>query len=248
MNFKFTIDDFLNDFGAGFILIVGLLFTNFDIVLTKIEYLNYIKDFGTLIVFFLFIFIYITGLAVSAISNFIDQDLYLFIDGLIRKTYTKEPKGKIKKIVNILINKPLYFLKMATFSLFFRRWSVIETILRLQKKFKKLKNKGKEDEIPPGLKFILDKTTEDIFQIEKKLRKELGVFDRHYYFKAQFWQIFSNSVLFVYIFNIFIFKNITFVTKNTLIYLFIFFLGKIMSPLYAKMYLRQMSRELKNNS
>jgi hypothetical protein len=236
MNFKFTIDDFLNDFGAGFVFIVGLVLTNFDKILplTK-EYLEYIQYFSAFVVIFSFIFIYIIGLAISAISNFIDQDFYLFIDKAIRKSM------EIK-----IVNKPLYFLKLATIHLFFRRWSVVETIERLRKKFKKLKEKGREKEIPDGLKFILDKTTEDIFKIEKKLRKEVGLFDRHYYFKSQFWQTFSNTIFFMYFFNVFAFTGIDFFSVSTLIYLVIFFSGKLMSPMYAKMYLRQMSREIQN--
>jgi hypothetical protein len=245
MNFKFTIDDFFNDFGAGFIFIIGFVFTNFDkFILLIQDYVDPIQNFNASVVIFLFIFIYIIGLAVSAISNFIDQDLYLLIDKTIRKTI------KIKAI-----NKPLYFLKLATFYLFFRRWSVTETIIRLGKKFEKLEKKRKEEiilsgekskveAIPPGLKFILNKTPEDIFEIEKKLRRDVGQFDRHYYFKTQFWQTFSNAILFVYLFNIFVLTSTNFFSLNTGIYFVIFFAGKIMSPMYTKMYLRQMSREI----
>jgi hypothetical protein len=233
MNFKFTIDDFLNDFGAGFVFTMGLIFTNLDKVLLIInKYLPLIQNFSTSVVIFFSISMYIIGLGVSAFSNFIDQDFYLLVDGAIRKI-------KIK-----VLNKPLYFLKLATFHLFFRRWSVIETIIRLRKKFVKLKEKKQEKYIPAGLKFVLDRTPEDIFSIEKKLRREVGQFDRHYYFKSQFWQIFSNAVLFVYFFNIFVFTSIRFFSVSTLLYLVIFFSGKLMSPMYAKMYLRQMSREI----
>jgi hypothetical protein len=119
MNFKFTIDDFLNDFAAGFIFLFGLVITNYKILLPKIEYLSHIKDFNIFYSICVLIMVYIIGLAISAISNFLDQDFYLLIDGLIRKTYKKNAEKFSYILINIFINKPLFFIKKITFDLCF---------------------------------------------------------------------------------------------------------------------------------
>jgi hypothetical protein len=177
----------------------------------------------------------------STITNFIEQDLYTTIDELIRKTYFKNPENRTQKIITIFINKPLHFIKYITIFIFFRRWAAIETVIRLNKKFKKLREKGKA--VTKGLKFVEGKDTEDIFTIEKVLNRKLGSFGMHYWYKSQFWQMFSNAIFFIYIINVFIFNSINVLSITTVIYLFIFFSGKVMSPMYVKMYLRQMSRE-----
>jgi Uncharacterized protein containing TOPRIM domain, potential nuclease len=313
MNFKFTVEDFLNDFGAGFVFLFGLAITNHEKLLSNIisllEGFNDKDNSFILNGIFILIMVYITGLALSAITNFMEQDFYLYIDGLIRKTHRKEPKYFTDKMINTLINKPLFFIKKFTFFLFFRKWASIETMMRIKrefselgakkqnfsqkheellKKYEDLKNsadkkpaeiKSMEKELKKleskknrysekyaeyckrheGLQYITEKTVEEIFAIEKTLKKESSTFGMLYWYKSQFWQISSNAVFFIYIFNLFLFRSINFLiffpvnfscikiipffSKSTIIYLAAFFLCKLMSPMYIKMYLRQIFRE-----
>jgi hypothetical protein len=113
--------------------------------------------------------------------------------------------------------------------------------MRLSRKLKKLENEGLP--LPEGLEYVAGKTKEEIFTMEKKLNKELGSVGMHYWFKSQFWQLCSNAIFFVFIFNLVVLKNITLISASTIVYLCFFFMGKFMSPMYVKMYLRQISRE-----
>jgi len=257
MEFKFTIEDFLNDFGGGFIFLFGLAATNDREKLSNISFLIRYKESNLLNGIFVLIAIYIIGLALSAITNFLEQDLYLFFEKLIRKTYTKETdkleenEKRKKKLINALINKPLFILLRCTLYLFFRRWASIETMMRLKRTYEKLerekqKSPGKYADFcdrHKGLLLFVDKNVEEIFAMEEMLKKGSSTFGMHYWYKSQFWQIGSNAVFFIYILNLFVFKSALFLSINTIIYLAVFFLGKSMSPMYVKMYLRQMSRE-----
>jgi hypothetical protein len=294
MNFKFTVEDFLNDFGAGFVFLFGLLVTNHEKLLSKII-LVFKDNENSLFLnsIFLLILVYTIGLTLSAITNFLEQDFYLLIDGLIRKTYKKERKYLKDKIKHILINIPLFYINRCTFYLFFRRWATIETMMRIRVKFKKLEarkhklsekyeellriygelkndadkksadKKSAERELKKleakkensaeryaefcrkheALHYIIDKSIEEIYSIEKTLKKESSTFGMLYWYKSQFWQISSNAVFFIFIINLFVFKSVDFISKSAIIYLASFFLFKLMSPMYIKMYLRQMFRE-----
>jgi len=224
MNLNFTLDDFLNDFASGFVFVFLLIITN-EAQLTNYAFIKIFIDLGAFSIFLLFIPTFIIGLILGAITNYLEQDFYMFFDKLIRKI-------KIK-----VINKPIYWLKMATIHLFFRRWAVIETIGVLSKK--------KEEVLSDSLKFVAGKTPEEIYIIEKKLKREgAAPIGMHYWFKAQFCQICGNAILFVLILNIALFNSINIFSIHTIIYLFIIFAIKSMSPMFAKMFLRQLSREI----
>jgi hypothetical protein len=306
MDFKFSIGDFLNDFGSGFVLLSGIVITNYNKVSSLLGELTNSKELHFLNIPLMIIFIYIVGLALSAITNFLEQDFYIFFDVLIRKTYKEEPKNfKEKVIYNIIINKPLYLIKLVTLYIFFRKWSSLETIMKIRNEFesfgkeiKKLNEKNtmlykeyktnnnaikryinkirikyiimklqslrgmykKYCKRRNGLLFVQWKTDEQIYQLEKKCKEKNSSFDKHYWYKSQFWQISSNAILLIYIFNLFVFKSIDFYSLyainlphldflpffsvSTIIYLSIFFLGKRMSPLYIQMWLHQISREI----
>jgi hypothetical protein len=305
MDFKFTIGDFLNDFGSGFVLLSGLVITNYKKVLPELEKLTNFNEFNFFNIPLMIIFIYIVGLALSALTNFLEQDFYLFFDRLIKKTYKKEPKNTKEKIINI-INKPLNCIKTVTLFYFFRKWASLETIMKMRngfnyfekerkplneknmilhkkyrivnnivkkyiikvriiftiKKLRGLREKYKDHCVRhSGMQFVQWKSNEEIYQLEKIGKEVNSSFDKHYWYKSQFWQISSNAVLIIYILNLFVFKSIDFYkvheinlshweffvpffSVSTIVYLSIFFLGKSMSPMYIKMWLRQISREM----
>lgn len=239
---KFTMEQFFNDFGSGFVLLSGLAFTNRNSIFNNEMYFSFIANLNIIDSVLILIMVLIVGLVLSAISNFIDQDLYNNIDAIIRKTYFKKPVTATQKFITIFINKPLFFIKYITIFTFFRRWTYIETVMLLNKKISKLRKKGKK--LPRGLEFVEGKDTEEIFIIEKMLNRKIGSFGMHYWYKSQFWQMFGNAIFSIFILNLLAFKSIDFISLTTIIYAGIFFLSKSMSPMYSRMYLRQISREV----
>jgi len=117
MNFSFSIRDFLNDFAIGFIFAFGIILTN---ILQFDWLLNSIQEYKI----FVFIILYIIGILISSIGYFIDIYLYSVIDIVIEKIEIR------------FLNKILHFIKYITIHLFFRRWTVVETFIRLEKKGK----------------------------------------------------------------------------------------------------------------
>jgi hypothetical protein len=303
MNFTFTIEDFLNYFGSGFVLLFGIMLTNYEGMLQVIPLLNDMTIWSSLS---FVILAYIIGLTLSAVTNFLEQDFYLFIDNLIRKTYKKERKSFKDKMIHCLVNWPLNKLKLITLFLFFRKWASIETQMYIRTKFKTLEEKKNEASVRyeellavyekresnadekslkkelkklkakkdissakyneycrrhEGLQILRQKSIEEIYTIEKMLKKDNKKFGYLYWYTSQFWQISSNAVLAIFLINIFYFKSVSvytlyainlprleyipFLSISAIVYLMIFFLGKCMSPMYIKMYIRQLSREYK---
>jgi len=255
MNFKFTIEDFLSDFGAGFVFIFGLGITNFGLFIPVIDLMVKYKDYNVGIGILLFIIIYIFGLAISAITNFINQDIYAFIHKLIKNINMEKPNlhQKTEKyklhyliyfIIHYVINKLLFFLKNLTLLLFFRYWSSTETIIRLRRKIRMLDEN--KNVMPGGLEYLLnfsEKTVlEGVYTMGKKYSKELNSTKMHYWFKSQFWELFSSSIFFLFIVNTFIINN-NITLLSAIIYIVVFFTGKFLGRMYVKMYLKEISRE-----
>ena len=144
MGFKLTIEEFLNGFAGGLVFLFGLSITNYRMLLQEFEIVFQNRDFNISDSIIIIFVIYIFGLAISAITNFLEQDFYLFFDRLIRKTYKANAKTKSDKAINIFINKPLFYIKQITIFAFFRYWSTPETISQLSNKFKKLELKEQE--------------------------------------------------------------------------------------------------------
>ena len=166
MKFDFTIDDFLNDFSAGFVFIFGIFVTNYKSIvchLKELKFFEFIEDYSAFFNFFvIFVSIYIIGLAISSVSYFI-VELYDIIDEYIKN----QIKNKVSKTVCRILFSIIFFI--------FGRYTVIGTISRL--------SEIKDEKLPEGLRYLSGKTKEDIFRLEKRIirdNKEYRLIDRHY--------------------------------------------------------------------
>ncbi|MCL2721321.1 MAG: hypothetical protein FWD47_08285 [Treponema sp.] len=212
MNFSFSIRDFLNDFSIGFIFVGGIFITNVDkfiwLINTEENYL-----------LFIFILMYIIGIVISSIGYFIDFSLYVNIDSIIRKIRIKP------------INKVFYWIKMSTLYFFFRRWTVVETFLRL------VKNK----KLPEEISHLI--TYNDFSILVDKILGKSQNFIQIYFYKSQFFQGCANSILFVFLSNLIILKHGQISLMECIIYIAIFFIFKMLSPVLGRIYILDIARK-----
>jgi len=212
MNFSFSVREFLNDFSIGFIFVIG-------IVVTNIDQLNLLIKSKENYVLFIFIFMYVIGILISSIGYFVDMYLYIKVDNIIRKIQIK------------FINKFFYLIKILTLYLFFRRWTVVETFIRLEKNKK----------LPKEISHL--KTYNEFAILADKILGKSNTFNQIFFYKSQFFQGCANSILFIFLLNAIVLKNSQMCIPEYFIYIIIFFLLKMLSPVLANIYILDIARK-----
>jgi hypothetical protein len=220
MSLNFTIDDFLNDFAAGFVFILALIYSNFEKFHAFMKIFN---EYTTIPTSLIFVFLtYILGIAISSFFYFIDWVIFKKIDNTFKKKYTNPI---IKAVILSLLCIP-----WATLYILFRRWSVIDTFRRLIDKAK----------MPGTLRHF--KTPEQVMIIAEKLNTKLGSGVMRFFYKAQFWQYVTNAILSILLIDFFVFKSPFLLSQSIIVLLVVYIIGKFMSPMHAYNFALEISR------
>jgi hypothetical protein len=181
MGFSISVDDFLNDFAAGFFFVLGMSVTNWKgvgLILSNLKH-----KIGDGYILLCFIFIYILGIIIYGIVYLISDICYCLEKNI--------ENNKNKRYIKIIC-----FLYKIFFYMPFRRWGIIGTFNR----------KMKCNELPNAISHL--KSYQEFNILVHKISEKSKNNSMQFYSKSQFFQTSSDSILYVLIINIILYYSI----------------------------------------